>query len=225
MSFIVSIFKNTIVDIGLTLLYRVLKRGYLKYVRVRVATSVDVRGELYNKAVSKLSFLDDEYEQDNNTRIPYVAFQRYVDEDFVEDEKEIDYVDFLRVIKSDFYREISFQKSIFDVVPPAFKPLRKRIEKRNKMYQSALNEYKDQVFQIIQHCGKFEYLSEVERLNLSGAIQLAFINGEPPLSAFFTFCCSARVVKQVDSYRKRLDAGDYVYVTVWEYSRFRYRKC
>ena len=223
--FIVSIFKSIIVGIGLTWVYRILKRGYLKYGRVLVATTVDERGELYNKAVTKLSFLDDEYIQDNNTRIRYVALERYIDEDFVEDEKEIDYVDFLRKLKSDFYREIRFQKSIFDEIPPAFKPIRKRIEKRNKMYQSALDKYKDKVFHIIHDCGEFEYLSEFEWSNLSGAIQLAFINGEPPLSAFFTFCCSARAIRQVDSYRKWLDAGDYVHVTVWEYHRFPYHKC
>ena len=185
MDFIVSILQSIVAGLGLTCLHRILKRGYVKYGRARVAAFVDARGEQYNKVISKLSVLDDEFEPFNESRIRYVSQSNIVGEEFYEDEREIDYVDYLRRLKADRYQGIIFLQSFFDEKHPAFKPLRKRIEKDNKTYMLALKKYSYQVIYLIHDCERFEYLSKAEWLNLCAIIELAFEVGKPPISAFF----------------------------------------
>lgn len=217
MDLIGSILKSIAVGLGLKWFYRILKQGYQRYGRARVAVLVDERGEKFNRVISKLSILDDEFQPSNPGLIRYVSQSKIVGEEFYEDEREIEYVDFLRKLKADHYQGTKFLGSNFDETPPAFKPLRKRIEKDNERHKLAQKKYRYQVFNLLHDCGRFEYLSKLEWVNLCAASELAFAHGKPPISAYFDFCRSVGVVAQVDSFRRYLGDGDHVRATVWAY--------
>ena len=203
--------------VGLTWLHRILKRGYLNHGRAFVATLVDERGERCNKVISKLSVLDDEFLPCNESRIRYVSKSNIVGEEFYEDEKAIDYVDFLRRLKADRFQANDFLLSIFEDNPPAYTPFRKRIERDKRRYELALRKYRRQVYNLIHDCQRFEYLSELEWVNLDASIELAFAQGKPPISAFFDFCRSVGVVGHVHCFRRYLGNGEHVRATVWAY--------